>query len=156
MLQSYTTRPQRYPSEIGHIFVTDKEYEEMKDDICAFTEFDGHKYWATNSQINECDVYVIDPDGIDYFKELYKGNKIPYSIELKTSKKVRKKRMLSRGDSRKDVRRRLKHDKKKFAGFTGDHIINGDLSVAEVVNQIAFIMYVENHLIEKQEEMSNE
>lgn len=128
----------------------------MKDDICAFTEFDGHKYWSTNTQVDDSDFYIIDPDGIDYFKEQYKGRKIPYSIELKTSKKVRKKRMLARGDDKKDVKRRLKHDKKKFAGFTGDHIINGDLSVAEAVNQIAFIMYMENRLIEKQEELMNE
>ena len=29
-LQSYTTRPQRYEGETGHIFVTDPEFDELK------------------------------------------------------------------------------------------------------------------------------
>lgn len=105
----------------------------MKDDICAFTVFDGHKYWATSTQVDACDIYIIDPAGVDYFMEHYKGNKEPFIIHLRAGKKTRKQRMLERGDSRRDVQRRLQHDKKIFADIDANHVINADVHIDEVV-----------------------
>lgn len=73
-IQSYTTRPKRNENETGHIFVSDDEFSKLKD-IAAYTEFDGYKYCATSKQIDNTDLYIIDPKGIDYFKEHYKGHK---------------------------------------------------------------------------------
>ena len=73
VLQSYTTRPKRYSNETGHIFVSEEEFEQYKNDLCAYTEFDGYKYWATNQQVDESEIYIIDPAGVDF---LFFKNKI--------------------------------------------------------------------------------
>lgn len=143
VLESYTTRPERYKDEKGHVFATDKDYESLKDNICAFTEFDGYKYWATNDQVDNSDVYVIDPAGIDYFKTQYRGEKHVVVVYLKVDKKERKKRMLNRGDSKKAIKRRLKHDKKAFKNVEkcADVIfISANSSMVEVSTQIYGVM----------------
>ena len=138
IVESYTTRPKRYEDEAGHIFVSEEDYEAMKDDMCAFTVFDGHKYWATNKQVDESDIYIIDPAGIEYFRKTYKGSKEPFVIYLKSGKKTRKKRMLDRGDNRKTVQKRLQHDKKAFANAEAEanHIINADVQIDEVISAV--------------------
>ena len=73
-IQSYTTRPPRYDGETGHIFVSDKEFDELKD-MVAYTEFCGHRYCATAEQVENNDLYVIDPKGVEYFRQAYHGNK---------------------------------------------------------------------------------
>ena len=62
-LKSYTTRPKRYPGEDTHIFITENEAETLKDRV-AETIINGHTYFATREQVEECDVYVIDPRGM--------------------------------------------------------------------------------------------
>jgi len=125
-VQSYTTRPPRYQGETGHIFATDVDYFYMKDDACAFTMFDGKKYWVTNEQVDKCDTYVIDPAGVDYFIKNYKGKKTPIIVELTARGWKRFARMTERGDSIWDAVRRIIHDRKKFKGFTGQMVVNTD------------------------------
>lgn len=125
-LKSYTTRKPRYEGEDTHIFVTDVDYEAMKDEVCAFTEFDGHKYWSTKSQVDESDVYIIDPDGIDYFKKTYTGDSKIVVVELLAQRKLRRARMHKRGDSWWKIRRRLTHDKKAFGFVDSDVVINAN------------------------------
>lgn len=150
MLESYTTRPKRTPDEKGHIFVNDLEFEKYKDDLCAYTEFDGYKYWATNKQVDECDIYIIDPAGVEYFKTQYKGDKYPLTIELLADKKTRRQRMFNRGDSKKDVERRLKHDKAAFKDFNADVKINANLSIEEVVSNVDFAIRMTDVLMKGQ------
>lgn len=73
-IQSYTTRAKRSKDETGHIFVTDKEFDELQN-ICAFTEFNGNRYCSTVEQVENNDLYVIDPKGVEYFRKNYNGNK---------------------------------------------------------------------------------
>ena len=98
----------------------------MKNEVCAFTEFDGYKYWSTKSQVGESDVYVIDPDGIDYLKKTYAGDSKIVVVELLAQKKVRRARMRKRGDSWLKVRKRLTHDKKAFGFVDSDIVINAN------------------------------
>ena len=69
-IQSYTTRSPRYPKETGHIFVTDEEFDALGE-MVAYTEFAGARYCATTQQVEENQVYVIDPDGYEYFMKAY-------------------------------------------------------------------------------------
>lgn len=73
-IDSYTTRKPRYKGEKGHIFVTEKEMPSF-DKIVAYTEFAGNKYWATQEQIENNQIYIIDVKGIKMFEERYKGRK---------------------------------------------------------------------------------
>lgn len=101
-IQSYTTRPPRYIGEKGHIFVTDEE-------------FDGHRYAATSAQVEENDIYVIDPAGVEYFRENYHGRKHVYVVGIWATEAARKKRMFLRGDPEDAIVRRLESDRAVFS-----------------------------------------
>lgn len=63
-LLSYTTRPRRTPTEATHEFCT-KEEAALLTDRVAETVINGYEYFATRQQFEECDVYLIDPNGLD-------------------------------------------------------------------------------------------
>lgn len=63
-LYSTTTRPRRTPDEATHVFVTEEEANQMTERV-AETVIDGYQYFATKGQFEECDIYVIDPRGLD-------------------------------------------------------------------------------------------
>lgn len=97
-IQSYTTRPPRYDGERGHIFISDNDFSELTD-IVAYTEFCGYKYCTTSKQVEENDLYVIDPKGVDYFKQSYKGSKHIKIIYIESDMTVRYERMKQRGEA---------------------------------------------------------
>lgn len=64
-LVSYTTRPVRSKEdESSHIFITEAEAASYTDKV-ARTVINGHEYFATADQINNSDIYIVDPNGID-------------------------------------------------------------------------------------------
>ena len=91
-IPSYTTRLPRHENELGHTFVTKEELDQLED-IVAYTEYDNNFYAATSEQVNNYDLYVIDPAGIKYFKENYVGAKGVVIIYLKSPLTVRMERM---------------------------------------------------------------
>lgn len=119
-IQSYTTRPKRNKDEKGHIFIDKKEYktfDDIKDkypDRVAETIFNGHFYFATQEQTKESDIYIIDPKGIEYFKEKYKGNKQIIIVYVKVNEFIRKIRMQNRGDSPEQIQSRIENDRVEF------------------------------------------
>lgn len=116
-VQSYTTRPPRYEGEEGHTFITEDEYKELVFSCVACTEIGGYHYCATEQQVDNNDLYVIDPDGVMWLDLCYGGVRTPIVLYIDASRKVRKERMRKRGDSPKEVAFRLKHDRKEFARF---------------------------------------
>lgn len=142
-VQSYTTRPKRFPGETGHIFVSDEEMDILEKDACAYTVFDKHRYCATNSLVDGdgiC-VYIIDPAGVEYFRKAYKGKKIPVVVKLEASNKVRYKRMRRRGDSPEAARQRIVHDVKAFKDLSCvDYRINAAGNINNIVAEIEHII----------------
>ena len=112
-VKSYTTRPRRSENEDGHTFINDEQFDNL-DDICAYTLFDGHRYCATKEQIDNADLYIIDPKGIEYFMAHYNGRKIPMVVYIHAVDWNRKKRMIERGDDIESVNRRIKNDEIEF------------------------------------------
>ena len=119
-LVSYTDRPMR-EGECqfkGHIFISPSEMDSMlkdfEDKIIAKTVFDGYRYFALQEQVDNSDIYVIDIDGVKFFNEHYKGKKIPIVIGLDVPGLERRARMLLRGDSEEDVKKRTAHDTEAF------------------------------------------
>ena len=51
-IQSYTTRPKRSENENGHIFITDSEFDNLKD-LVAYTEFNNYRYGTTTDQVEQ-------------------------------------------------------------------------------------------------------
>ena len=139
VVQSYTTRPPRFDGESGHIFVCDEEFNRLTD-MVAFTEFDGHRYCATTEQVEDCDIYVIDPEGVEYFKDHYVGEKDCIVLYLYVDEIVRYDRMVARGDSDRDAFRRINHDHRAFSNVNYDlRIDNNDLDkTVEFINKLIF------------------
>ena len=96
-IQSYTTRQPRYNGETGHIFISDEEFDKLTD-MVAYTEFAGNRYCATAEQVENNDLYIIDPKGIDFFMKSYKGSKIPKVIFISSDMTTRYERMKSRAE----------------------------------------------------------
>jgi guanylate kinase len=94
-IQSYTTRPQRCNGETGHIFVSDEEFDKLEN-LVAYTLFNNYRYAATAEQVDTHDLYVIDPKGVEYFKEHYKGEKGIKIIYLTSPLTTRYERMVVR------------------------------------------------------------
>lgn len=73
LVKSYTTRPPRNEKEAtdskDHIFISEGDVAKYEDDFAAYTEINGYKYFTTIDQLDECDAYVIDPNGIKSLKE---------------------------------------------------------------------------------------
>ena len=113
ILESFTTRKPRFEGETGHIFVT-KELFDALENKCAYTYFDGNEYCAISAQVDLADIYIIDPDGIDYFKRHYVGDKVPYIVYFEVSKRVAAERMAVRGDDGEKITARLANDEVFF------------------------------------------
>lgn len=112
-IESYTTRPPRYIGEKGHIFVTDEEFDKLTG-MVGYTEFDGHRYCSLQEDVEKSDLYVIDPAGIEYFREHYTGKKDVIVIGIWATESARKKRMFLRGDPEDAIVRRLEADRAIF------------------------------------------
>lgn len=63
MLKSYTTRPRRYEGEDTHEFITPEEATKKTHKV-ATTVINGYEYFATQEQLDQCDIYIIDPHGL--------------------------------------------------------------------------------------------
>ena len=98
-IQSYTTRKPRYDGESGHTFVSDEEFDKLTD-IVAYTEFAGNRYCATAEQVENNDLYIIDPKGVDFFMKAYKGSKTPKIIFISSNLTTRYERMVERAETK--------------------------------------------------------
>ena len=137
IVQSYTTREKREPNETGHIFATPKDYFKAKAQnlVVAETIFSGNYYWAQSDQIEECDLYVVDPKGVEDVRTAYENdiiNKKPFVIKLSVSRKEVAKRMKKRGDSPNSIQTRLLNDDHVFKDFYYDAKIDANASKEEV------------------------
>lgn len=110
---SYTTRPARYEGEEGHIFVSEDEFDCLGE-MCAYTEYGGYRYGVTSEIIDNSDLYVIDPPGVLYLKDRYKGSKGLITVFLDISRDICRQRMEARGDNPEVVQKRLDMDEGWF------------------------------------------
>lgn len=118
-VQSYTTRPKRFPDETGHIFVQPDDFPLPSQQV-AYTEFDGYKYCATHEQVENNAIYIIDPDGAIDFLVHTKTTRPIVVLYIHVSWWIRLFRMLKRGDGVKAFQR-VWHDRTKFDSLKRIH-----------------------------------
>lgn len=136
---SYTTRPKRYPDEKGHTFISKSEYDNLPNKV-AYTNFNGYDYCVTKEMLDGCELYIVDPAGIETLMENgYLDFKV---IGLELDAPSCAVRMLSRGDNGQDVLDRLDHDWYIFRNFDQlcDYIIDASLDIDKIVDEILSIM----------------
>lgn len=85
-----------------HYFVTTEEMDEIckRDDLIAYTQTGDIRYCATANQLDHpISIYIINNDGIEWFKKNYKRDDIEFvSIGLTLDPKERLKRLTNRKD----------------------------------------------------------
>ena len=109
-VQSYTTRPKRHENETGHIFISDEEFDKLEN-LAAYTEYNGHRYCTTSSQLDEYDIYVIDVDGVETLLNYYTNvERTIHVIYFDSTVRTRIDRMIDRGDSDTKIVSRLHND----------------------------------------------
>ena len=108
-VHSYTTRPPRYKGEIGHVFVTEEEFDNLGD-MAAYTFYNNSHYGTTFKQLEACDIYVIDVPGVETLLQKDKITRPIIIIYFDTSVHTRISRMLERHDSDMQIVSRLLQD----------------------------------------------
>ena len=64
-LESWTDRPERYPGEGSHTYITRTEFDKIKEsDMIAYTKFGNNRYCCVHSDLEQNNIYVIDPTGL--------------------------------------------------------------------------------------------
>ena len=112
-VESYTTRKPRFCGEIGHVFISDEEFDNLGD-LAAYTEYNGHRYGTTWEQLDKCSIYVIDVPGIESLLKKCKDHNRPIVIiYFDSTTYTRINRMLERHDSDMQIISRLLVDEKE-------------------------------------------
>lgn len=145
VLQSYTTRQPR-PDEIAdpehsdHIFISDEEFDKLTD-IAAETEINGVRYCTTMEKLNECDFYVIDPEGINYLKDKHGRDFRIVQFYIYADEKVRKERFKKRGKKASDFDSRNTAEDEQFKAYEDYHkydiIIYNNRTIDEAVEMMS-------------------
>lgn len=110
-VSSYTTREPRYDGEIGHLFISEDEFNKLEN-IVAYTFYNNAHYGTTAQQLDECSIYVVDPPGVQTLLERYNNNRPIVVIYFDTTVYTRINRMIDRGDSDMAIISRLLQDEK--------------------------------------------
>lgn len=110
-VKSYTTRPPR-KNDDSHIFVSSEEFDKIRDDIVAYTMFDGNEYGATKEQCDNNLFYVVDFNGVKMLKEQYDGDIHTIYVDCPYAHRIIN--MENRGDRFDTITQRVKNDKEMF------------------------------------------
>lgn len=149
-VKSYTTRPMRtsekeHPERCDHYFISDDEVSKYSDDMVAYTEINGYKYFTTKEVLMNADVYVIDPAGIDYLKLHTKSSEFEFiTIYFRVPKSVAKYRAKERGEDLQGFDSRYASEDKQFRDFENHmawdyHVLN-DHDFGAAVRQVEKII----------------
>lgn len=115
-LISYTTRPRRGGEGDTHIFITNDEVEQYQEDMIAYTKIGSFQYFATRQQLENSDIYVIDPTGAKYLKQIVDDIKF-ITVHINLPEEVRFQRAIKRGDKKGNIIKRFIDESTRFEEF---------------------------------------
>lgn len=124
-IPSYTTRQKRNKNEKGHTFITNAEFDRLKN-IIAYTTIGNARYCVTQQMFDnpQYSIYVIDNSGIKYLKENYKGDREFIVAYITAPLKERFDRMVRRSIDKEDpvkfALERIEHDAVEFRNVPYD------------------------------------
>lgn len=156
---SHTTRPPREGEINGreHWFNTQEEFDSIRatEKICAYTKIEksnsgsvGYEYCATLEDVQSADLYIIDPNGIDYLETHFPEISL-LIIYIDASKEIRKARALSRDKSQeKAFEARYDNEHEQFERFRNNGawdyvVVNENISESALCATVRDIMVQE-------------
>lgn len=110
--------------------MSEYDFDNLKN-ICAYGELGGYKYCATKEQVNNSDIYVIDAQGVEYFKKCYHGRKEPVVVYIFVPTVKRFLRLIKR-DGIKNGLKRWIQDVSHFKGVK--KVIDCEIKIKEKNN----------------------
>ena len=140
-----TTRAKR-PQEVDDVdyhFLTLDQFEEKlnNNDFIEYTQYNNNYYGTLISDVKEDSILVLNPEGANTIYRKYKD--IAKIFYLETSKEIRTKRMISRGDSPTEIKNRIESDdlifaKEKLTGidYVIDTSVKTSITLAKEINKI--------------------
>jgi guanylate kinase len=142
-LCSYTTRPRRIDEGDTHIFITPEEVKNYESEIIAYTKIGEFQYFATKSQLQDADLYVIDPQGVKYMKQAIKDVRL-VTIYINLDDESRFGFALKRQDALGVLIKRFIDESEQFKEFA----TNGDYDYAITNKNLNKSFYVLKEIIE--------
>lgn len=152
VVESYTTRPRRYPNERGHIFVSDDEFARLKDKV-AEVSYAGAQYCATLEQLRNSDLYVAEPSALDDLRRLKDHGKLDYLVvAIEVEEPVRKTRMRVRGDTSESIQQRIQWDRVVFSDMRkiSDKVIYNDFDLEYATDRLFEYMRTQSQKSDKE------
>lgn len=119
IIRSYTTRPKRNDSEDNHIFISPSEVEKYPNKI-ATTTINNNFYFATKEQLDESQIYVIDPNGLYKLTTNFPNlsfNLIYLKLDKNKHHAYLKKRRSESNETKELQEQRLASENKQFDSF---------------------------------------
>jgi len=111
-----TTRPKRQGErdDVDYHFLDEETFLilEQEDAFYEVTHYNGYLYGIQKKDVMFNGVVIVDPNGANTL--ISRANKHVFIVYVETSEDIRKKRMLSRGDTIDHVNQRLLHDRSVF------------------------------------------
>lgn len=145
MLTSYTTRPRRYEGEDTHEFITPDEAA-LKTGKIATTIINGYEYFATKAQLDACDIYIIDPNGL--YELVQNCPETSFHIVFLTAKeKEIRKRAISRGTDK--VREAEIYDARKASEDSQFLEFEEKIQFRRLIAENASIIYQHQNILDK-------
>ena len=128
MISSYTDRPPRHPGELGHTFVSKKEYDCFKkEDMIAHTNFGDYRYCCLKKDVNPFNTYVIDEYGYIYLLYHFMDEYNIKSIRIRRNIHLRRKSV---------TKERILRDEQKFNLNGFDYEVNNNGTLEELYTKL--------------------
>ena len=150
VLVSYATRPMRKGETeyTDHIFISNVEVDNYRDDIIAYTKIGEYEYFATKQQLLESDIYVIDPAGL--YELILKSKDMDIDvipIYITVPYLHRNQFVKKRKDDKEVYQKRVDAEDRQFTDFEKSNMIAyrvlNDSSLDDVANKITRIIHKE-------------
>lgn len=139
---THTTRPKRIneTNDIDYHFVNKDTFLSLlnKNKFVEHSLYNGNYYGCSKDEIGDNKVVILDPNGLKAFNRL--NDKRIVSVLILTDEKTRYQRMISRGDSLENVKKRIENDRISFDMKNIDKVDfvvkNEDKSIKEIAKKI--------------------
>lgn len=152
IVKSYTTRKPRQSEleESDHIFINHEQVAQYNP--IAYTKIGEAEYFITETELSQGDVYVVDPNGLEYLEENLPANYSLKVVYIAVDREIGTERAAERGDNPDEWIRRYNAENDQFEAFekaieSGERkccVVNNNSSIEAAVNKLIEVIKCES------------